>query len=104
MNYRSDPTSRKHVVSNAELSIEILYFAAIRELLGVSQETLSWPSGSAAEGVTVQQLSERLVVVHPALAGQLSSVRFAVNEQFVALSAFVCAGDVVALIPPVSGG
>jgi molybdopterin converting factor small subunit len=40
----------------------------------------------------------------PALQGRLGSVRVAVNEEFAETSALVRGGEVVALIPPVSGG
>lgn len=80
--------------------VQVLYFAAVRELLGVSEENVPW----AKEDGSVEQFAEKLVSHHPELKEHLSGVRFAVNEEFVALSAKVRAGDVVALIPPVSGG
>jgi molybdopterin converting factor small subunit len=41
---------------------------------------------------------------HGALAGRLTSVRVAVNEEFAEGSHELRGGEVVALIPPVSGG
>lgn len=82
------------------MTIVVLYFAALRELLGKSQETLSDLPGS----LTIAALAERLVERHPKLSPHLGSVRFALNESFVALNAQVTDGDTVALIPPVSGG
>jgi molybdopterin converting factor small subunit len=38
------------------------------------------------------------------LRGRLQAVRVAVNEEFVERSCELRSGDVVALIPPVSGG
>jgi molybdopterin converting factor small subunit len=38
------------------------------------------------------------------LAGVLASVRFAVGDEFVGVEHVLASGDVVALIPPVSGG
>ena len=81
-------------------TVTVLYFAALRDLSGHAEERvdLSTPSGSVAE--FLGQLQQR----HTALAGRLSSVRVAVNEEFVEPSAELREGDVVALIPPVSGG
>jgi molybdopterin converting factor subunit 1 len=82
------------------MSILVLYFAALRELLGKSEERLSGLPGP----LSVAALSELLAARHPALGPHLGSVRFAVNEVFVSLGAEVMDGDTVALIPPVSGG
>ena len=86
--------------SCAAVKIVVLYFAALRELLGISEEELSLPAGP----LDVAGLSQHLALCHPRLAAHLPSVRFAVNEAFVPLGAPVGPGDVVALIPPVSGG
>lgn len=82
------------------MTVVVLYFAALRELLGKSEERLA----SLPSTLTIAQLAERLSELHPALSPHLGSVRFALNESFVALSAQVTDGDTVALIPPVSGG
>jgi len=80
--------------------ITVLYFAAVRDAIGKGEERLVLP----AEVTTVAELSRFLENRHPALAGRLGSVRYAVNEVFAALEAPLAAGDVVAVIPPVSGG
>jgi molybdopterin converting factor subunit 1 len=80
--------------------VTLLYFAAIREAVGVAEEEFELPDAVG----TVLELSTFLEGVRPALAGRLSSVRFAVNEVFASPETGVVAGDVVALIPPVSGG
>ena len=82
------------------MKIVVLYFAALRELLGISEEQLSLPAGP----LDVAGLSRHLAQRHPRLEAHLPSVRFAVNEAFVSLGAALAPGDVVALIPPVSGG
>lgn len=82
------------------MTIEVLYFAAVRELTGLEREELPLPAGVH----TVGELSAHLEARHDGLRGRLGQVRFAVNEQFAPHDALVNDGDVVALIPPVAGG
>ena len=82
------------------MTIVVLYFAAVRELLGKTEETLSLSPGPW----TIDGLAKHLVERYPALGPHLGSVRFALNEDFVNGSATVAEGDRVALLPPVSGG
>jgi molybdopterin converting factor subunit 1 len=82
------------------VEIEILYFAALRERMGISREPLALP----VEAAGIAALRRWLEANRPALKGQLTKVRFAVGDDFVDESRALRAGDVVALIPPVSGG
>ncbi len=82
------------------MTVVVLYFAALRELLGKGGETLS----ELTPPLSVQAFAELLGRRYPALVPHLGSVRFAVNEAFVNASAEIGDGDTVALIPPVSGG
>lgn len=82
------------------MTVVILYFAALRELLARSEEELTLPAGP----ITIDELAARLAERHPGLAPHLASVRFAINESFVSGGAQVAPGDRVALLPPVSGG
>lgn len=82
------------------MTIVVLYFAALRELLGKSEETLS----GLPQPLSVESLATLLERRYPALGPHLGSVRFAVNESFVGAASEIADGDTVALIPPVSGG
>jgi molybdopterin converting factor subunit 1 len=82
------------------LTITLLYFAALRDLAGTGEERLELPQGELSVGA----LCELLEVRKPALRGRLGAVRVAVNEEFAEASATLRGGEVVALIPPVSGG
>lgn len=82
------------------MTITILYFAAVRELVGKDEEHLNVPTKVA----TVGDLAIFLGTHHPALAGRLDAVRFALNETFATNEEAISDGDVVALIPPVAGG
>jgi molybdopterin converting factor subunit 1 len=80
-------------------SVRVLYFAAIRELVGKSEEDVELPDD-------IQQLAELVAWLERErrLAGKLGSVRFAINETFVGPNAPIGSGDVIAVIPPVAGG
>jgi molybdopterin converting factor subunit 1 len=82
------------------MRITVLYFSAVRELVGASEEPLDLPPAVGTVGDLALYVAER----HPALSGRLAQVRFARNEEFVDSSAVLAAGDVVAVLPPVAGG
>lgn len=82
------------------MKIRLLYFAAVRDLVGQDEERLELPS----DVVTIGALARFLVGHRPSLEGRLASVRFARNETFAANDEILEDGDVVALIPPVAGG
>lgn len=81
-------------------TVSVLYFAALRDLAGLGEERVPLP----AEQVSVARLLAALEERHSGLRGRLQSVRVAVDEEFVELSRPLHGGEVVALIPPVSGG
>jgi sulfur-carrier protein len=82
------------------MKIKVLYFAAVREIVGKDEEQLDVPPSVA----TIGDLAAHLPSVHAKLAGRLSSVRLARNETFATNDEHLEEGDVVALIPPVAGG
>ncbi|TCP19316.1 molybdopterin synthase sulfur carrier subunit [Scopulibacillus darangshiensis] len=77
--------------------IKVLFFAGIREALGIDQLELE------LEGIqTVRQLKEQILKEHqlPTLKQSMT----AINESFVTDQEEIKEGDTVAFIPPVSGG
>lgn len=80
------------------MKLTVLYFAAVRDLVGLSEEIVDAPASD------VRALRAWLEEARPALAGRLGAVRFARNEAFVKDDEALAEGDVIALIPPVSGG
>lgn len=82
--------------------IKLVYFAWVRERIGVAEETLSLdaPASLAAIVARLRDLSER----HRTAFSDLTRIRAAVNQDFVGFEAIVAPGDEVALFPPVTGG
>lgn len=81
------------------ISIELLYFASIRDLTGVASEQFEIP-----EGNTLEQTGGLLARKYTGLAQKLPHARWAVNEEFVDCQTILQNGDRVAIIMPVSGG
>jgi molybdopterin converting factor subunit 1 len=81
--------------------VSVLYFAALRDLAGVAEERVALP---APVPVELSALLAALEQQHEPLRGRLGSVRVAVDEEFAPLSTPLSGGEVIALIPPVSGG
>ena len=83
-----------------EIVVRVRYFAALVDLAGRDEEPLGLP----ADRATVAEVWERVIARHPALGAQRPFVRVARNTDFVKDDDPVEAGDVVALLPPFSGG
>lgn len=84
-------------------SIKVLYFAWLRERVGVSEEDVTPPEGVGTVGALQNWLrgrSER----HAAALVAGTTVRCAVNQEFAGADAAVRPGDEVAFFPPVTGG
>ena len=82
------------------MTIRVLYFAALRELMGVDEEEVALPPPIT----TIGALKAWLEGARPPLKGRLATVRLARNEEFATDDEGLADGDVVALIPPVAGG
>ncbi|GAB6494117.1 molybdopterin converting factor subunit 1 [Bacillus sp. UMTAT18] len=77
--------------------ITILLFANLREEVGLDRFVIF-----EKQEMTVQQLKEWLKANYSLQS--LDRVMVAVNEEFVTNEEMIRAGDIVAFIPPVSGG
>ena len=75
--------------------ITILFFAQLQEEIG---PTLQFECAQC----TVQAVKEYVLHSYPHV--MLDSTMVAINEQFASGDDLVTAGDVVAFLPPVSGG
>jgi molybdopterin synthase sulfur carrier subunit len=87
----------------AEARVRILYFAWLRERVGVAEEALALPANVGTLGALIdwlRSLDER----HASALADPRLVRAAVNQDFADRDAPLRAGDEVAFFPPVTGG
>ncbi|MEB1807456.1 MAG: molybdopterin converting factor subunit 1 [Bacillaceae bacterium] len=77
--------------------MKVLLFAQLEEIVGEREIEIK------SEPITVGQLKEVLLERYPNLRS-LDSTIVAVNEEYVKNDTLLKENDVVALIPPVSGG
>ena len=85
---------------NSAPVVHVLYFAALRDLLGLNEETLELPESVR----TVADFVQHLQRARPALLGKMASVRVALDEAFAGDSDSLSGVRTIALIPPVAGG
>ncbi|MFQ5745084.1 MAG: molybdopterin converting factor subunit 1 [Acidobacteriota bacterium] len=79
--------------------VEVRLFARLRELCGCGRLELRLPVGADASSC-LEMLSSQ----YPPLAEMRNQMLVAVNERYEDWSYVLEEGDVVAFIPPVSGG
>lgn len=82
------------------MSVRILYFAGLKEALGMAGETVDLPAGVTSVGA----LRDWLVGQGRAALGTAKNLRCAVNQDMARLDAAVRDGDEIAFFPPVTGG
>lgn len=83
--------------------MRILYFAWLRERVGIAEETVDLPADIRNVAGLLDWLRNRGDTYATALA-DLSMVRVAVNQDYARPDDPVSANDEVALFPPVTGG
>ncbi len=81
------------------MKVTVLLFGHYRELADGGELMVE-----VNEGTTVHSLADTLINRFSALAGIMTHCRFAVNEEFAPLNASLAENDVVAVLPPMSGG
>ncbi|WP_456402067.1 molybdopterin converting factor subunit 1 [Persephonella sp.] len=81
------------------MKVKVLYFSSLKDKLKRSTETMEIP-----EGINVEMFLKHLTDKHPEIKESVSSVMVAVNEEYASKDKTLKEGDIIALIPPVSGG
>ncbi len=85
------------------MKIKLLFFARLREQLGVDAEVLELPPGAWTVASLRTHLRSRGAAWAEALA-EGKAIRAAVNQQMAPAEAAVPDGAEVAFFPPVTGG
>lgn len=83
------------------MSVQVLYFASLREDFGTTAESVDVPAGVASVGALRDWLvanrgRERLATA--------KNLRCALNQEMVGFDAAFADGDEIAFFPPVTGG
>ena len=81
------------------MRVRLLFFAILRDLIGVDERELVVADGASAGAVWSELVRE-----FPSLTAFERAPLIAVNESYADPSLALSDGDVVAFIPPVSGG
>jgi len=85
------------------VKVKVLFFASLREQLGVSSEEVELPKGVATVGELRAFLARKNALWEKTLATH-ASLRAAVNQDMAQPTMRLKAGDEVAFFPPVTGG
>lgn len=83
--------------------ITILYFARIKENLGVGQESIALPANANDVAALTAWLRRRGETWQSELAPG-KALRVALNQAMVGMDATITDGDEIAYFPPVTGG
>jgi molybdopterin synthase sulfur carrier subunit len=79
--------------------ITLLFFATIRERMGMKSLELDVPSD-----MTIQGLKERLAVDYPKVQESMKSVLITINREYAFDDATLPPNAEIGMFPPVSGG
>ena len=82
--------------------IEVLFFARVRDEVGMEGLKLEMPVGVNS----LLQFTQHLIVTHPSFAGIIDqpSILVAINQEFARPGSVIEDGDEIAYFPPVTGG
>lgn len=78
--------------------MKIILFGIVQDIIGETELTFD-----ISDCNNISKLQEKLLLQYPLLK-DLNKFAFAVNESYAELSTKIKDSDVVAIIPPVSGG
>lgn len=93
----------KGLAAGTGVKVSVLYFARLREALGLQREDLVLPAGVTSVGALREHLRQRGGAWEKELAAD-RPVRIAVNQDMAGADTALQAGDEVAVFPPVTGG
>lgn len=85
------------------IDVKVLYFARLKELLGVGEETLELPSEIATVSELKQFLAQRGGQWQQLVCDE-GNYLVSINQEFAIGDQLIQSGDEVAFFPPVTGG
>jgi molybdopterin synthase sulfur carrier subunit len=80
------------------MKVKVLYFSQVKDKVGKNEEEVEF------EGKTLKDLVDVLVNKYPNIEDILKRSMFAVNESYETMDYNLQDNDMIAIIPPVSGG
>jgi len=80
------------------MKVKVLYFSQVKDKVGKNEEEIEF------EGKTLKDLVDVLVNKYPDIKDILKRSMFAVNESYETMDYNLQDNDMIAIIPPVSGG
>jgi sulfur-carrier protein len=83
--------------------MQLVYFAWVRERIGLDAETVTPPAGITTVAALLDWLATRSPG-HAAALADRSAIRIAIDEDFAGLDASIVAAREIAIFPPVTGG
>lgn len=81
------------------IQVSILFFGALKDVVGRSCETLDLPEGTRVEAVLAHFARQT-----PRFEAMVPSIALSVNQEYSGADRVLRSGDEVGLLPPVSGG
>jgi molybdopterin converting factor subunit 1 len=81
------------------MKVRTKFFAAIKDIVGMSEDEHDLPPGT-----TAADLFQWYCQQHPPLSRHANNMMISVNLEFVPPDTHLNEGDEIAFIPPVSGG
>lgn len=91
--------SQRHPSKQDRVTIRILAFARLREILQRSELRVELPESASGNDAWAALLRD-----HPALAAERATTRLARNGRLVPFEESLCNDDELAFLPPVGGG
>ena len=85
------------------MTVRLVYFAWVRERIGLSEETVSPPEGTATVADLVRWLKTRDEGYEAAFANE-AIVRAAIDHEHVKPDAVIAGAREIAFFPPMTGG
>ncbi|MFL2756287.1 MAG: MoaD/ThiS family protein [Dehalococcoidia bacterium] len=83
------------------MEITVLYFASYKDKSGINKEYLLL---ELTNEYTISDILEIILTNHPNISTPKDKIVVAINEEYQTHEYKINDGDIIALIPPVSGG